>query len=196
MTTKPALKVNNECGTALTEAILGLLAVLFLAGLCIEFAQAHQTRYLISLALQEAARVAAVTHANPAKWRPALTQGLRATYSSNAAQHRHGQVTQRLGFAPYYVDILAPARTRAAQNMAFPVKPRHSGQPTLDVLHLRLTYLYVPKQPWLGSVIRSMSRIGSQAMAGQQNLRAQARGAGFLPLVTEYKILMQSDLPE
>lgn len=196
MATKHTLKIQNQLGTALIEATLSLIAALLLASLCIEFAQAHQTRHLISLALQEAARVAAVTHANPAKWQPALTRGLRATYTSKAAQHRHGQLTQRLGFAPYYVDILAPALARAAQNKTFSVKPHHSGQPTQEVLHLRLTYLYVPKQPWLGGVIRSISRISKGAKASSQVLRARARRAGLIPLVTEYKILMQSDLPE
>ncbi len=196
MTTKHTLNIRSQRGNVLSEATLGLLAVLFLAGLCIEFAQAHQTRHLISLALQEAARVAAVTHANPAKWRPALIQGLRATYASKAAQHRHGKSTQRAGLAPYYVDIVAPDRARAAQNKVFIVKPRHSGQPPDDILHLRLTYLYVPKQPWLSSVIRSLSRLGSKARAGHQQVLAQARRAGFIPLVAEYKVLMQSDLPE
>ena len=196
MTIQQTQKIHKQRGTALIEATLGLLAVLFLAGLCIEFAQAHQTRHLISLALQEAARIAAVTHANPAKWRPALIQGLRATYISKAAQHQHGQSTQRAGLAPYYIDILGPGSARAAQNKVFTAKPRHSGQPTRDVLHLRLTYFYVPKQPWLGSAIRSASQLGAQAKAEPQDLRAQARRAGFIPLVTEYKVLMQSDLPE
>jgi hypothetical protein len=196
MTTKHTLKIRNEHGTALIEATLSLLAILFLAGLCIELAQAHQTRHVISLALQEAARVAAVTHANPAKWRPALVRGLRATYSSKVAQHQHGLATKRLGLAPFYVDILAPTRAHAAQNKVFTLKPRHSGQPPDDILHLRLTYLYVPKQPWLGAAIRSMSRISNQEAADPQELRVQARRAGFIPLVTEYKVLMQSDLPE
>jgi hypothetical protein len=196
MTIKHTLTIRSQRGTALIEATLGLLTVLFLAGLCIEFAQAHQTRHLISLALQEAARVAAVTHANPAKWRPALTQGLRATYASKAAQHQHGQLTQRAGLAPYSVDILAPERASTAQNKVFRVKPRHSGHPPDDVLHLRLTYLYVPKQPWLSSAIRTMSRLGSNAKAGYQQVPARARQAGFIPLVAEYKVLMQSDLPE
>lgn len=196
MAAKHNLTIHHQRGTALIEATLGLLGVLFLAGLCFEFAQAHQTRHLISLALQEAARVAAVTHANPTKWRPALTQGLRATHVSKATQALHAQSTERAGLAPYYVDILGPDRARTAQNRVFKVKPRHTGQPTRDILHLRLTYLYVPKQPWLRSAIRSMSRIGTQAKAEHQELRAQARRAGFIPLVTEYKVLMQSDLPE
>lgn len=196
MTIKHALNIRNQRGTALIEAALGLLAVLLLAGLCIEFMQAHQTRHLISLALQEAARVAAVTHANPAKWRPALIQGLRATYVSKAAQQQHGQSTQRAGLAPYYIDILGPGSVRTTQNKVFTAKPRHSGQPTRDVLHLRLTYFYVPKQPWLGSAIRSTSRLSTPAKTGPPELRAQARNAGFIPLVTEYRVLMQSDLPE
>lgn len=196
MTTKHTLNIRNQRGTALIEATLGLLTVLFLAGLCIEFAQAHQTRHLISLALQEAARVAAVNHANPAKWRPALIQGLRATYASKAAQEKHWKSTQRLGLAPHYVDILAPARARTAQHKLFTVKSRDSGQPPDEVLHMRLTYLYVPKQPWLSSAIRSMSRIGSQTKTGDQHVLAQARGAGLIPLVAEYKVLMQSDLPD
>lgn len=196
MTIQHTEKIRYQRGTALIETTLALLVILFLTGLCVEFAQAHQSRYLISLALQEAARVAAVTHANPAQWRQALTKGLRTIYASETAQHQHGQLTGRAGLAPYYIEILAPARARTAQNSVFTVKPRHSGQPTQDVLHLRLTYLYVPKQPWLGSAIRSMSRIGNQAKAGHPEMRAQARRAGFIPLVTEYKVLMQTDLPD
>ncbi|MFM7010036.1 MAG: TadE/TadG family type IV pilus assembly protein [Betaproteobacteria bacterium] len=196
MTIQHIKKIRYQRGTALIETTLTLLVVLFLTGLCVEFAQAHQTRHLISLALQEAARVAAVTHANPAKWRPALTKGLRAIYASETAQHQHGQLTGRAGLAPYYIEILAPARARTAQNRVFTVKPRYSGQPTQDVLHLRLTYLYIPKQPWLGSAIRSMSRIGNPAQAGHPEMGAQARRAGFIPLVAEYKVLMQTDLPD
>jgi Flp pilus assembly protein TadG len=196
MAAKHNLTIDHQRGTALIEATLGLLSVLFLAGLCFEFAQAHKTRHLMSLALQEAARVAAVTHANPAQWRPALHQGLRAIHISKTAQSLHAQTTQRAGLAPYYIDILGPARAHTTQTRVFTVKPRHSGQPPDDVLHMRLTYLYVPKQPWLSSAIRSMSRISTQARAEHKELRAQARRAGFIPLVTEYKVLMQSDLPE
>ena len=185
----------DQGGTALIETTLGLLAVLFFAGLCLELTQTHQTRYLISLALQEAARVAAVTHANPGHWRPVLIRGLRLTYASIAAQRQHARLTQAHGLDPYYVEVLDPARVRQSQGKDVPFKPRRSGQPSEEVLHLRLSYLYVPKQPWLRTVIKVISELSATQQESHARLLKAARDSGLIPIVVEYKVLMHSDLP-
>lgn len=190
------LQAAKQKGTALVEATLALLVILFLAGLCIELAQMHQTRYLSSLALQEAARVAAVTHANPLRWRPILAQGLRPTYASAVAEQRHTGMTQREGLHPYYPEVLSPEGARQAQDKPFVIKPRRHGQPTDAVLHLRLTYVYVPKQPWLRSTIKAIAHLSTAQKSRHSDLHVQMRSAGMVPIVVEHKILMQSDLPD
>ena len=183
-------------GTALIETTLGLLVVLFFAGLCLELMQTHQTRHLISLALQEAARVAAVTRANPEHWRPVLIRGLRPTYASAAAQSQHAQITELHGLAPYSVEILPHARAWQIQGHSALLKPPQPGQPTDAVLHLRLTYLYVPKQPWLRTVLKVMGELSATPRGGHTRLLKTARASGLIPIVVEYKVLMHSDLPD
>jgi len=182
-------------GTALIETTLGLLVVLFFVGLCLELMQTHQTRHMISLALQEAARVAAVTRANPTHWRPVLIQGLRPTYASVAAQSQHARITGLHGLAPYSVEVLPHARARQIQGHGTLVKPPQPRQPTDAVLHLRLTYLYVPKQPWLRAAIKVMSALSAAPRGGHMRLLKTARASGLIPIVVEYKVLMHSDLP-
>ena len=183
-------------GTTLIETTFGLLVVLFFAGLCLELMQTHQTRHLMSLALQETARVAAVTRANPKHWRPVLIRGLRPTYAGTAAQHQHARLTQLHGLAPYFVEALPHARARQSQGKDALLKSRHPGQPTDAVLHLRLTYLYVPKQPWIRTAIKVMGELSAMQSGGHATLLKQARAAGLIPIVVEHKVLMHSDLPD
>jgi hypothetical protein len=183
-------------GATLIETTLGLLVVLFFAGLCLELMQAHQTRHLITLALQEAARVAAVTRANPEYWRPVLTRGLRPTYASKAAQHQHARLTQLHGLAPYSVEVLPHARARQSQDHGAVLNPPHPGQPTDAVLHLRLTYLYVPKQPWLRAAIKAMGELSTAPQGEHTRLLKSARVSGLIPIVVEYKVLMHTELPD
>jgi hypothetical protein len=183
-------------GATLIETTLGLLVVLFFAGLCLELMQAHQTRHLITLALQEAARVAAVTRANPEYWRPALIRGLRPTYASKAAQHQHARSTQLHGLAPYSVEVMPHARARQSQYHGTVLNPPHPGQPTDAVLHLRLTYLYVPKQPWLRAAIKAMGELSTAPQGEHTRLLKSARVSGLIPIVVEYKVLMHTELPD
>ena len=158
--------------------------------------QAHQTRHLVSLALQETARVAAVTRANPEHWRPALVRGLRPTYSNKAAQHQHARLTQLHGLAPYSVEVLPHARTRQTQGHGALLTRPNPGQPTDAVLHLRLTYLYVPKQPWLRAAIKMMGELSATPQGVHMRLLKAARASGLIPIVVEYKVLMHSDLSD
>jgi hypothetical protein len=190
------LSGTAQGGATLIETTLGLLVVLFLSGLCLEMMQAHQTRHLVSLALQETARVAAVTRANPEHWRPALVRGLRPTYSNKAAQHQHARLTQLHGLAPYSVEVLPHARTRQTQGHGALLTRPNPGQPTDAVLHLRLTYLYVPKQPWLRAAIKMMSELSATPQGVHMRLLKAARASGLIPIVVEYKVLMHSDLPD
>ena len=182
-------------GATLIETTFSLLVVLFFAGLCLELMQAHQTRHLISLALQEAARVAAVTRANPEHWRPVLIRGLRLTYTSTAAQYQHARLTQRHGLAPYSVEVLPHAPARQRQGHDALLDTPHPGQPTDAVLHLRLTYLYVPKQPWLKAAIKALGELSAAPQGGHIRLLKAARASGLIPIVVEYKVLMHTDLP-
>ena len=190
------LSGTAQGGATLIETTLGLLVVLFLSGLCLEMMQAHQTRHLVSLALQETARVAAVTRANPEHWRPALVRGLRPTYSNQAAQHQHARLTQLHGLAPYSVEVLPHARTRQTQGHGALLTRPNPGQPTDAVLHLRLTYLYVPKQPWLRAAIKMMGELSATPQGVHMRLLKAARASGLIPIVVEYKVLMHSDLPD
>ena len=190
------LSGTAQGGATLIETTLGLLVVLFLSGLCLEMMQAHQTRHLVSLALQETARVAAVTRANPEHWRPALVRGLRPTYSNKAAQHQHARLTQLHGLAPYSVEVLPHARTRQTQGHGALLTRPNAGQPTDAVLHLRLTYLYVPKQPWLRAAIKMMGELSATPQGVHMRLLKAARASGLIPIVVEYKVLMHSDLPD
>ncbi|MBZ1351375.1 hypothetical protein KZZ10_12030 [Alcaligenaceae bacterium LF4-65] len=185
----------SQKGTALIETTLGLLVVLFIAGLCLEVAQVHQIRYLLSLALQEAARIAAVTRANPTHWHPVLARGVRLTYASRRSQTNHAQLTRRSGLEPFCAEIVSPTRTGKASTQGVRTHPRREHAPD-TVLHLRLIYIYAPKQPWVAAAIKAMHRRDTKPTRPACAKLAQARAAGFIPVVVEYKVLMQSELPD
>lgn len=195
MPTNNSLIRLGQKGTALVETTLGLLVVLFIAGLCLEVAQVHQVRHLLSLALQEAARIAAVTRANPAHWRPVLARGVRLTYASRRSQTNHTQLTQRHGIEPFCAEIVSPPYPGKASTQGIRTHPRRKHV-TDTVLHLRLIYIYAPKQPWLAAAIKAIHRLDTQPKRPACARLARARAAGFIPVVVEHKVLMQSELPD
>lgn len=157
--------VHTQKGAALLECVLALLPILLLGSLCLELARGYQVRHLLTLSLQEAARVAAVHHAEPQEWQPVLKRSLSRLFipAGRFANTHMRQEAVRLDFE---------SRFRLPLWQAFQVAS------DIDTIHLRLIYLHRPMQEWLRILL--------------QELRQEKHG--LIPIVVDYRVLRQRSL--
>ncbi len=140
--------------------MLALLPILLIGSLCIELARGYQTRHLLILSMQETARVAAVQHADPQRWQPALKHSLVRLF---VPAGRFASPQARL------------EATRQAFQARFqlPLWRMQRISSTPDTIHLRLIYFYQPLQEWLRMLLQTF-HIGEQ---------------GLIPIVVDYRVL-------
>jgi hypothetical protein len=155
-----AKTAQRQSGAALVEAMLALLPILLIGSLCIELARGYQTRHLLILSMQETARVAAVQHADPQRWQPALKHSLARLF---VPAGRFASPQARL------------EATRQAFQARFqlPLWRMQRISSTPDTIHLRLIYFYQPLQEWLRMLLQTF-HIGEQ---------------GLIPIVVDYRVL-------
>lgn len=171
-------------GATFVETLIALLPVIFLGSLCIELARGYQVRQLLTLSLQDAARVAAVHQGAAHYWQPALRDSLTSLFAPagrfGSPQARRDAVSQdfhkRFGLPLW----------RAV---------RIESEP--DIIHLRLTYFYRPMQDWLRTALRVLSGRASESATARdaESLLMQAAWKkGLVPLVIEYRTLQHRSL--
>ena len=155
-----AKTVPTQSGAALIEALLALLPILLVGSLCIELARGYQIRHLLILSMQEAARVAAVQHADRQKWQPVLKRSLARLFIPAgrfaSPQTRHEAARQAFQ-ARFHLPLWRVEHV--------------STEP--ETIHLRLTYLYQPLQEWLRVLLQTL-HIGEQ---------------GLIPIVVDYRVI-------
>lgn len=171
-------QTSRQGGVTLVEMLMALLPVILIASLCIELARGYQIRQLLTLSLQDAARVAAVHQGNAHIWQPALRDAL----------------------SPLFVPagrFATPQARREATRQAFQEK---FGLPlwqavrlvsTQETIHLRLTYLHSPMQEWLRILLGTLFGLRADSERTQPRERILERSAwrlGLIPIVIEYKI--------
>jgi hypothetical protein len=159
--------VQTQQGAALLECMFALLPILLVGSLCLELARGYQVRHLVILSLQEAARVAAVHHADPQEWQPALKRSLSRLFipAGRFANAHLRHEAARLDFESRFKLPLWRAFQVASDS---------------DTIHLRLIYLYRPMQEWLRILL--------------QKLRQEKHG--LIPIVVDYRVLRQHSLGE
>ena len=169
--------LRKQSGAALVETLLVFLPILLLGSLCVELARGYQLRHLLVLSLQQAARVAAVHHAAPQAWQPALRDALSVM------------------FVPAGRDTTPQTRRDAACQTV----QRHFHLPcwhavelasTPETIHLRLTYLHRPMQEWLRILLQKIAGLSvslKHTKVRQHSLEEQAWLQGLIPMVVEYQ---------
>lgn len=180
----PAPLSHKQAGTAIVETLLALLPVLLIGSLCIELARGYQVRHLLTLSLHQAARIAAVHHAAPHKWQPALQDSVSLLFvppgryqSPQARRDAARQLHERRFGLPLW----------QATQLASP----H------DTIHLRLTYLHSPMQEWLRRMLQALFSMIDQKehhLGRQHTVEQRARRQGLIPIVVEYRVLRHRSL--
>ena len=151
---------QRQRGAALFEAMLALLPILLIGSLCIELARGYQIRHLLILSMQEAARVAAVQHADPQRWQPTFKHSLARLYipaGRFASPQARLETTRQAFQARFHLPLWRVQRVSSAP----------------DTIHLRLIYFYQPMQEWLRVLLQTL-HIGEQ---------------GLIPIVVDYRVL-------
>jgi len=165
----------RQQGTAFAESLLALIPVLFVGSLGIELAHGYQVRHLLTLALHETARVAAVHHGNPKLWEPQLEQSLTRLYLPpgrfSSAAHR-----------------MEAERHHFRQRYGLPLWHTERIGAGVDTIHLKLTYLYRPMQAWLSVILRKL-HVAAPVWAGSSPRSQSAWRQGLIPIVVEYRVL-------
>lgn len=158
-------RFQTQKGAALLECVMTLLPILLVGSLCLELARGYQVRHLLTLSLQEAARVAAVHHAEPQKWQPVLKRSLSRLFIP-AGRFNNAHLRQEAAQQAFQ------ARFKLPLWQAFQVASDS------DTIHLRLIFLHRPMQEWI--------RILLQALRQEKH--------GLIPIVVDYRVLRQHSL--
>lgn len=169
-------KYSQQRGASALEASLALVPVLLVCLLGIEFVHAHQSKQLVSLALQEAGRRASITNAHQHKVNQAFAHALTPLFTP----------------AGQYATPLARLEATIARHERLYALPlwqleltelsRHGMRPhDHRALQLDLLYLHEPRQAWLRQALRQSARWRSTPANGLA-ARAQQQGLVAMPL--------------
>ena len=167
--------LRRQNGAAMAETMLSLLPVLLVGSLAVEIARGYQTRHLLTLALHETARIAAVRHGNPKYWQPALQQALtrlflppgRFNNALERQEHERRRFQKKYGQPMWHAEITS---TR------------------MDTLHLKMTYLYQPTQPWLSWTLGKL-HTATQIWTAADTPNQHAWRQGLIPIFVEYRVI-------
>jgi len=180
--------MRTQHGAAMAETLLALLPVVLLGSLCIELAHGYQERQLLTLALQEAGRIAAVHQADPQHWQKALDRSLSRLFEPAGR---------------YSSSYVRRDQERAAFQLKFslPLWQMIHLDSTPETIHLKLTYLHNPWQEWLRKTIRTIyshsqniQKAGVQDRGPAADLVRQAWRQGLIPIVLEHRVLRHRSL--
>lgn len=222
---KTAGSFASQSGAGIAEFSIVAIPVLLLGLGAIESAQWLFTRQAASLALLEAGRAGITQHASPEAMIDAFEHALLPLYASashSSARSRLAaalaQRQQRLGAAPWRIEILSPAEA-AYLDFADPALliSRQSGHAAINNNYLHEQNLRHRATGWLegrGPVsgvdifqantlalrlsylhepaIPGMKALLSMLGNGQGSYRQRAMAAGYLPMVREMTFIMQS----
>lgn len=214
-----------QSGAGIVEFAIVAVPVLLLGLGAIESAQWLFTRQAVSLALLEAGRAGITQHASPEAMIDAFEHALLPLHASasrslarNRLESALAQRRQRLGAAPWRIEILSPAEA-AYRDFADPALliSRQSGRAAINNNYLheqnlrhRATGRPEGRGPLSGvdifqanTLALRLSYLHEPAVPGMKALlsmlgnsqgtyRQRAMAAGYLPMVREMAFIMQS----
>lgn len=167
----------QQKGASTLETSLVALPVMLVCLLGFELVQAHQARHLVTLALQEAGRAAAVSPADSVKVAQAFAQALWPLFTPAgkyaSAAHRLDATLARYQVS-YGLPVWHLTTTTLAKNRA----------------QLDLIYVHEPGQAWLRKVLQ-LSAQQLPALA-ENDLAAQARQRGLLALRLSHRVVLHA----
>ncbi|MEI8399921.1 MAG: hypothetical protein WCG12_03860 [Alcaligenaceae bacterium] len=164
-------ELSKQRGTSALEASLAVIPVLLVCLVGLELVHAHQSKHLVSLALQEAGRQASVTAADRHKVERAFALALSPLFTS-VGRHATPQDRQQAISARYRRLYALPVW----QLELTEVDVRDARSHEYRAVQLELLYLHEPLQSWLRKVLQqsarwlSVSPDGLTAKAQQQGL--------------------------
>lgn len=169
----------SQSGSGLVENTLSVLVVCLISLGLIESAHWLLLRQVLNAALLDTARIAVTQHAHPAIIREAFLDQLtqRSSFYLKPEQ-RYWSIEHR---------TLAPISSPIRQS--YQALQYLHGNPSIfnqNTLVLRLTYGHRPFTPLIRTLVRYSSNWQSQRHAALSQ-------HGFIPLVTEVRLSMQSD---
>jgi len=175
-------KYSQQRGAGALEASLALVPVLLVCLLGIELVHAHQSKQLVSLALQEAGRTASVTNADHHKANQAFEQALAPLFRP-AGQHASALARLEATIARHERRYALPLwQLKLTELKDHGVHPHDSR-----VLQLDLIYLHEPRHSWLRHALQQSALWVS---AEPNGLRAKARQQGLVPIPLSRKVVL------
>jgi len=177
-------KYSGQGGASALEASLAIVPVLLVCLLGIELVHAHQSKQLVSLALQEAGRTASITNADHHKANQAFAQALAPLFMP-AGQYAGGlarlEATMARHERRYAVPLWELKLTKLKDLGAHPSGYR--------VLQLDLIYLHEPRQSWLRQVLRQSTLWVSAPTKG---LAEKARQQGLVAITLSRRAVLHA----
>ena len=177
-------KYSQQRGASALEASLALVPVLLVCLLGIELVHAHQSKQLVSLALQEAGRTASITNADHHQANQAFAQALAPLFMP-AGQYADGLARLEATIARHQRRYALPLW----QLKLTELKDRGANPSGYRVLQLDLLYLHEPRHSWLRHALQQSALWVS---AEPNGLRAKARQQGLLPIPLSRKAVLHT----
>jgi len=182
------MRMSTECskqrGASALEASVAVIPVLLVCLLGVELVHAHQVKQLVSLALQEAGRVASVTAADHDQVNQAFARALAPRFAS-ASHAVHTSERRDATIERYRRHYALPLwQLRLKHPEVWGAKPHDHRTVRLDLI-----YLHEPLQSWLRQVLKQSARWPS---ANPSGLSAKARRQGLVAMQLSRRAVIHS----
>lgn len=175
---------SQQRGASALEASLAIVPVLLVCLLGIELVHAHQSKQLVSLALQEAGRTASVAAADRDKVNQAFTQALAPLFMP-AGQYNNAMARLEATIARYERLYALPLWQLALTDLTGQGIPQNERR----AMQLDLIYLHEPRLSWLRQALRQSARWLS---AESDGLAVKARQQGLVAIPLNRRVVLHA----
>ena len=179
-----SIEYSGQRGASALEASLAIMPVLLVCLLGVELVHAHQSRQLISLALQEAGRTASIAAADRDKINQTFAQALAPVFMP-AGQHTSASARLEATITRYERLYALPLWQLELTDLKGQGLPPHDRR----VLRLDVIYLYEPRHSWLRQALRQSARWLS---AQSDGLAAKARQQGLVAMPLSRRVVIHA----
>ena len=175
---------SKQRGASALEASLAIVPVLLVCMLGLELVHAHQSKQLVSLALQEAGRTASITAADRDKVNQTLTQALAPLFMP-AGQYTSALARLEATIARYERLYALPLWQLELTELTGQAAHPHGHR----AMQLDLIYLHEPRLSWLRQALGQSARWPSTQPDG---LAAKARQQGLVAMPLSRRVVLHA----